>query len=443
MTYTAPLPPVRFPDGDAGGLLIRGGRLVDPASGLDAVADVSIADGRIQRVAGEITPERSVRVVDAAGLVVTPGLIDLHCHLYDLFDVSTTPAPDAVAAGVTVALTPGAGNTFMAPALLGAEVDRGLPLSVGCLLGAAAVLGTRASVGQLIAYFRGELPEEEQAQVITRNPITNLTGPLTVGLKDHMGHWILSDDDLEACFQIASAAGLLFMSHCQDPEHAERVTRASRGRPVLLTHATAAASGTHGDPVESLQRVLAVAAACPWVRLDFTTAHLRASRGLRDGLLIDARAQDLALQAVADGRCSLLTSDGPCNATMKGFGDVRENIPCLFELAARGVVTLPQAVATMTWNPARFLAEVTHQEWWTRDLGHLQPGARANVTLIDPHAHRAVMTIVNGRIAAFEGRALRTGYGAGQWITRTGMRRLGVGDLPLFSPTTGRTWRHE
>lgn len=433
MRYATPLAPVDFPEGESGELLIRGGRVVDPASGLDAIADVTIADGRIRRVAGEITPERGTRVVDATGLVVAPGLIDLHCHLYDLFDVSTAPAPEAVAAGVTVALTPGAGNTFMTPALLGAEVDRGLPLSVGCLLGAAAVLGTRASVQQLIAYFRGELAEAEQVQVITRNLITNATGSLAVGLKDHMGHWILSEDDLEACFQITSAARLLLMSHCQDPEHAERVARASRGRPVLLTHATAAASGTHGDPVEGLRRVLALARAHPWIRVDFTTAHLRASRGLRDGLLIDARAQDLALQAVTDGWCELLTSDGPCNATMKGFGDVRENVPCLLELAEGGVLSLSRAVATMTWHPARFLSEITGEEWWTRELGHLGPGARANVILVDPRARRVVMTIVNGRIAAFEGRALRASYGAGWWVTRTGFRRLGVGDLPLFT----------
>ncbi|MDQ7820191.1 MAG: amidohydrolase family protein [Armatimonadota bacterium] len=433
MSYTTSLASMDLPEGESGELLIRGGRVVDPARGVDAVADVAVADGRIQQVADGITPGARTRVVEATGLVVAPGLIDLHCHLYDLFDVSTTPAPEAVAAGVTVALTPGAGNTLMTPALLGAEVDRGLPLSVGCLLGAAAVLGTRASVSQLIAYFRGELAGPEQAQVITRNPITNATGSLVVGLKDHMGHWILSDDDLEACFQITSAARLLFMSHCQDPEHAERVVRASRGRTVLLTHATAAASGTHGNPVESLQRVLALARTHPWIRVDFTTAHLRPSRGLRDGLLIDARAQVLALQAVADRRCLLLTSDGPCNATMKGFGDVRENVPCLLELAERGVLSLADAVATMTWHPARFLSEVTGEGWWTRDLGHLGPGARANVVLIEPRARRVVMTIVNGRIAAFEGRPLRTSYGAGRWVTRTGLMRLGVGDLPLFS----------
>ena len=167
--------------------------------------------------------------------------------------------------------------------------------------------------------------------------------------------------------------------------------------------------------------------------MDFTTAHLRRSRGLRDGILIDPRAQVTARDAIAGGRCRLLTSDGPCNATMKGFGDARENIPCLLELAEEGVVPLPDAVAMMTINPARFAAEATGQRWWTQELGHLGAGARASVVLVEPHAQRAVMTLVEGRIAAFEGRCIRSAHGAGGWVSRTGLRpRVGVGDLPLY-----------
>jgi len=61
-------------------LLIRGGRLLDPASGLDAVGDVLIRGGRIAAV-GRVEAMGEEEVMEAAGLLVTPGLMDLHVHL--------------------------------------------------------------------------------------------------------------------------------------------------------------------------------------------------------------------------------------------------------------------------------------------------------------------------------------------------------------------------
>ena len=62
-------------------LLVRGGRVVDPSQELDAVVDVLIEDGEVSRVGEGIRPGRYAEIVDAEGLVVTPGLIDMHVHL--------------------------------------------------------------------------------------------------------------------------------------------------------------------------------------------------------------------------------------------------------------------------------------------------------------------------------------------------------------------------
>ena len=59
--------------------LIKGGRVVDPACGVDAIANVFIRDGKIVSV-GEKTP-KAAETLDARGLVVCPGLIDMHVHL--------------------------------------------------------------------------------------------------------------------------------------------------------------------------------------------------------------------------------------------------------------------------------------------------------------------------------------------------------------------------
>lgn len=61
-------------------LLIRGGHVIDAKNGIDAVMDVAIDDGKILRVSENIDPQNAFRVVDATGLFVTPGLIDMHSH---------------------------------------------------------------------------------------------------------------------------------------------------------------------------------------------------------------------------------------------------------------------------------------------------------------------------------------------------------------------------
>ena len=61
-----------------GGLVISGGRVVDPASGMDAVADVAVLDGKVVGVGTGLG--EAERVIDATGLVVAPGFIDLHAH---------------------------------------------------------------------------------------------------------------------------------------------------------------------------------------------------------------------------------------------------------------------------------------------------------------------------------------------------------------------------
>jgi len=62
-------------------LLIKNGRVIDPAQGIDEVMDVTCAKGKIEKVAKAIKPQGKPRIIDASDKIVCPGFIDSHCHL--------------------------------------------------------------------------------------------------------------------------------------------------------------------------------------------------------------------------------------------------------------------------------------------------------------------------------------------------------------------------
>ena len=63
-------------------ILLKGGRVVDPAAGLDAVCDILVAGDRIERI-GEDLPSADAQIADCSGRLVLPGLIDTHAHVYE------------------------------------------------------------------------------------------------------------------------------------------------------------------------------------------------------------------------------------------------------------------------------------------------------------------------------------------------------------------------
>ena len=99
-------------------LLVRGGRLVDPSQGLSAERDVAIAGGRVARVAAGIPETEARQVLDARGRIVTPGLVDVHVHVYDGVAPLGIPAdPTCIAKGVTTVLDAGSAGAHTFPGL--------------------------------------------------------------------------------------------------------------------------------------------------------------------------------------------------------------------------------------------------------------------------------------------------------------------------------------
>jgi dihydroorotase len=89
-------------------LLIKGGTVIDPSQGLHGPNDVAVQDGKIARIAPSIPVEEAGRVIQVRGKVVTPGLIDLHTHVYDGMTSNGVQADvGGVRAGVTTMVDAG------------------------------------------------------------------------------------------------------------------------------------------------------------------------------------------------------------------------------------------------------------------------------------------------------------------------------------------------
>jgi dihydroorotase len=89
--------------------VVRGGRVIDPANGVDGVFDIAIRKGRIAAIAPALEPGPKTKVIDARGLIVTPGLIDTHAHVYEHVsgDFGLNPDLVGIRSGVTTVVDQG------------------------------------------------------------------------------------------------------------------------------------------------------------------------------------------------------------------------------------------------------------------------------------------------------------------------------------------------
>jgi dihydroorotase len=103
--------------------ILRNGRVIDPASGLDRICDLAIKDGKIMALGETINPADGQQVEDLSGLVVAPGLIDIHVHAYGPLGF-LDPDTIGVLSGVTAMVDAGSAGPYNYPeleALLGGQ----------------------------------------------------------------------------------------------------------------------------------------------------------------------------------------------------------------------------------------------------------------------------------------------------------------------------------
>lgn len=183
-------------------LLITGGRVIDPAHQFDAVADVLVVEGKVARVGSGLAPVAPAEAArfDAAGLVVCPGLIDLHVHLRD----PGQSAKETIATGTAAAARGGFTSVVCMPNTSPA-IDNP---------GTVALIHERAAHESKINVF--------VTGAITRNiageelaPIGSLKSAGVIAISDD-GHCVQNNDLMRRALEYAKMFDLPVMDHCQD-----------------------------------------------------------------------------------------------------------------------------------------------------------------------------------------------------------------------------------
>ena len=382
-------------------LIIRHGRIIDPANRRDEIADLFIVDGRIAGHSEIKASKSRIEEIDARGLVVAPGLIDLHVH----FREPGQSAKETIASGSRAAAAGGFTSVVCMPNT-SPTVDQ--PSVVAWILEKARSEAC-VNVFPTGAITKG-LAGEELA------PIGSMRKAGIVALTDD-GKCVQNHEVMRRALEYAGMFDLPVMDHCQDYDlvgkgvmHEGAVSTIlglpgwpSAGEEIIVQRNALLAELT-GTPIHCQHlsaggsvRLLREARArgvklsgeiCPH-HIALTDESIRAfDSNFKMNPPLRAQADiDALIQGVADGVITILASDhAPHCAYEKevefdlapfGILGLETELGLFLDilLHKKKAIGLPRLIEMLTVEPARFLG---------LDRGTLSPGAPGDVTLIDP-----------------------------------------------------------
>lgn len=383
-------------------LILRGGHVLDPAQDLDRPADVILADGRVAEIVSAGSRAKG-SVIDVKGLLVVPGLVDIHVHLrepgYEYKETIETGALGAVAGGITsVVAMP---NTDPPPD--NAENVRGFYV--------------RAKNAVCHVYTVGTITQGRSGSELAE--MADLASAGAVGFSDD-GNPVRNARILLSAMEYARPLGKPILSHCEDAD----LTEGGQMNEGVVS----AELGIAGMPVlgESLGIVRDVMLA-RYARAHLHVCHVSAAdaveairRAKRDGKKTSSRLTaetaphylaltdeaikrfdtnakmnpplrtkkdvDALKEALRDGTLDAIATDHAPHAPEEkqvefdaapfGVIGLETSLGVVWtELVEGGVLTPYQVIEKMATNPARICG---------LPAGTLEPGAPADVTVIDP-----------------------------------------------------------
>ena len=416
-------------------LLLRGGRVVDPANNVDAVQDVLIADGKIERLGRSLEAPGGAEIVDANGKIVCPGFIDMHVHLgepgYEYKETVATGTRAAAAGGFTAVCCMANTNPVN---------DNGAVTDY--ILAKAKVEGV-VRVYPIGAVTRG-LHGEELAE------LAELADSGCVAFSDD-GRCVMNAGLYRRAMEYTLPFGTPLISHAEDTSLSRG---ASMNEGVVSTE-----TGLPGQPAAAED----VMVARDILLAELTGAHVHIAHVSTAGavrLIRDAKARGLQvtaevtphhlvlteeavrtwdpntkmapplrtkrdvealLEALADGTIDCIATDHAPHALSEKEGE--------FDRAAFGIVGLETAVAVLLDRLVRpgllplstLIARLSRDPARLLNLpgGNLAAGAPADVTILDPDAETVVEPL------RFRSRSRNTPFGGwtlrgAPWMTLVG-----------------------
>jgi dihydroorotase len=428
-------------------ILIRGGRVIDPARGVDLVGDLLVKDGRVAAV-GERLDGQGARVIDAKGLVVCPGLVDIHCHLRDPgFEYKETIETGTRAAA------------------------RGGFTTVCCMPNTNPPIDSRATV----EYIQRTAATTASARVLTIGCVSkgrrgeelaemgDLAEAGVVAFSDD-GSPVANAELMRRALEYSRALGLPISDHCQDPTLAHNgvmhegwvaarlglrgepaaAEEAMVARDIALAELTGARpdgrpSGhvhiAHVSTAGSVELVRQAKARGVHVTAEATPHHLTLTHELvmsspsADGLAYDTNAKvapplrtadDVAacVEGLRDGTIDAVATDHAPHAPVdklcefddapSGIVGFETALALMLSLVHEGKIDLPTLLHRMTAGPVAAFA-LERIDGLT-GLGSLAVGAPGDVLVFDPNAEWTVdpeRFASKGRNTPLAGRVLK------------------------------------
>ena len=168
-------------------ILIKGGTVIDPSQGIHDVRDVAITDGKIAAAEGSIDDGACTEVIDAGGLIVTPGLIDMHVHAYPgVCCYGLEPDVTNIARGVTTAMDCGSAGARTFPAFRQYFIERS-ETRLYALLNISTMGIISPKIGELVDMRWADVEETAEAGRLNRDVV--------LGVKVRLSSDVVAMDD--------------------------------------------------------------------------------------------------------------------------------------------------------------------------------------------------------------------------------------------------------